>query len=523
MLQFAIDNYFMKFLLVFLFFSCYNLPWRRQFLIVDSKQILQIYKEVQRNPYVSKTLKISSLKKSQNGKRPNSISIEDAFFGDSGKGSVVAKLNHLLGKKKRLFSLRYNGGGNAGHETFLNGKKIVTHQLPMGIVQENAVAIMTRGMLIHPEDLLTEIDTIKKEFGGKLLGKLIIDERALLGLDTHRAYERVLNTVTTGGRGSTGRGIGPGYASLYERISVTIKDLLSHDWKDRLSNHYRLYKMMIRGFGKKYDLSQIEVVRLDGNLKKVESEKEFIKRLSAARLQIKQYVNSQVYSLLMAAWRDPKIPVTIEGAQGAGLDPLHGVYPDVTASRPMSRSINDSTYNIILPEEIILRTAVMKTTYLSSVGQRKLPTIKDEAYEKWIQSTFDERGRSTGRLRDIYAVSIPIAQYLKRASGYDYLVATHLDAARADMPIRVITHYTDKYTGDEKPYFPYQDYLNTLKANSVEFQGWDGELIKKVKSGSDLPKQTKLYLSFLGRSIAPVCFATTGSDIKDHISYLPGI
>ncbi|MDP3998269.1 MAG: adenylosuccinate synthetase [bacterium] len=471
----------------------------------------------------TKPLKTNPLTNPHKTKRPNTISIEDVFFGDSGKGSVVAKLNEMLAINSSLFSIRYNGGANAGHETFLHGKKIVTHQLPMGVVKEKTTAIISRGMLIHPGDLVSEISQIKKTLG-ELPGKLIIDERTPLGLDTHRALEEALNSHSTGGRGSTGRGISPGYASLYERIVVTVKDLMDSNWKEILGHHFRLYQKLLRGFGQDFELETISVAFLEkGQTQKrpVGKEKEFIKRLGRARSKLKGYASSEVFYLLNAAWKNPKIPFTLEGAQGAGIDPYHGVYPDVTASRPISRSINDATYNVVLPEEIAVRLAVMKTTYMSSVGQRRLPTEIDQDHEKWIQETFDEKGKSTGRLRDIYPVSIPIASYLKRAAGFEYLAATHLDAAKKDKPVRVITHYTDKKTGKETPYLPYQDHLDNLVPHFVEFSGWDGEAVKKAKTPRDLPVETQHYLTFLNQTIAPVILGTTGSDLDNYISWLP--
>jgi adenylosuccinate synthase len=182
-----------------------------------------------------------------NNERPNSISVEDVFFGDSGKGSVVAKFNHLLSRKWDVVSLRYNGGANAGHETLLYGKSIVTHQLPMGVIQEGVTAIISRGMLIHPEDLVTEIADVETTLGSKLPGKLVIDERVPLGLDTHRALETALNRQSDGGKGSTGRGISPGYASVYERVAVTAKDLFSDNWKEVFRTHYALYAKLVAG------------------------------------------------------------------------------------------------------------------------------------------------------------------------------------------------------------------------------------------------------------------------------------
>lgn len=496
---------------------------------MTSTQILQIYhslkslSEKEIDHTFPELIQQNLLNLSPQFSRPNSISIEDAFFGDSGKGAVVAKLNRLLKKRGKVYSLRYNGGANAGHETFIKGVPIVTHQLPMGVIQKDTMAIISRGMVIHPEDLLTEIRQISTCFKGHLPGKLLIDERVVLALDTHRAKEKIINAHTTGGQGSTGRGIAESYMSFYGRYPVTLKDLLSPDWKKILTDHYHFYQKQIAGF--KANLAGITIYSMNEpeNKRTVGNKTEFIKRLGKCRKFLRKYTTSKMYSLIENFWHDSKIPVTLEGAQGPGLDPYHGVYPDVTASRSMSRYLNDATYNLIQPEKIGFRLAVMKTTYLSSVGKRILPTIKDNSWEEWIQKTYHETGRSTGRLRDIYPVTLPIANYLKNAAGYRGLVATHLDASQVGKKIKVITHYTDKKSGRECLYFPYQDQLDKLKAHFVDFKGWDGEAVKKAKSWKELPLEAKKYLLFLSRTIAPVVMVTTGPDLEEYLSFLPDL
>lgn len=448
--------------------------------------------------------------------RPNSLCVEDTTFGDSGKGSVVAKLNELHAQRGPVYSLRYNGGANAGHETYVHGRPIVTHQLPTGVITENVTAIIGRSMVLHPEDLLTEINRVAANFGGELPGRLLIDSKVVLALDTHRAEERAHNFYTTGGQGSTGRGIAQAYASFYERHPVLLEDLLSEDWEEKLRQHYQFYAKKLAGFD--VDLKDIPVYRM-GQEKgsTVGSLPEFLGRLSYCRDRLRKYAEPQMYDLLLNVWQNPNIPFTFEGAQGPGLDPYHGVYPDVTASRPMSHNINDATYGIIRPEELAQRMAVMKTTYMSSVGKRVLPTFKNEDQEKWIQETFDEKGRSTGRLRDIYPITLPILAYLKRASGYDSLVATHVDASRPGETIRVITHYTDKITGQKRPYLPYQNELDKLQAHIVEFPGWDGEAAKRATLLDRLPEETRRYLLFLEKTVAPIAMLTTGPDLDQYL------
>lgn len=448
--------------------------------------------------------------------RPNSISVEDAFFGDSGKGSVVVKCLGMFKKARSAYSLRFNGGANAGHETLYNGKVITTHQLPIGLIFENTTSIVTRGAVIHPQDLVEEIDRTAKVLGG-IPGKLIIDERTPLCLDTHRAREVVMNQATTGGHGSTGRGIASAYESVYGRYAVTMKDLMAHNWKDILGSHYDLYEMFIKGFNQ--NLAQIQVKpTLQKTTQAVGSKQTFLNNMSSARAHLKQFT-IPLYDTLLKAWKDGNKPFVLEGAQGPGIDPYHGVYPDVTASRPMTRNINDATYNIILPEEIQIRAAVMKTTYVSSVGTRTLPSSTNKIFEKRIQEDFDEKGRTTGRLRDIYYVSLPIATYLQRASGYNCLVASHLDASKVGEQINVTTNYIDKKTGKKSGYFPYQDSLDKLEAQSRLFKGWDGEKIKTVKSNKDLPANCRTLLDYYGKHIAPVWMATYGADVDDYILF----
>jgi adenylosuccinate synthase len=461
--------------------------------------------------------------------RPLSVSVEDVFFGDSGKGSVVAKLIGQMMTDQGLLSLRFNGGANAGHETMFNGKRVITHQLPMAVIFENATALISRGMVLNPEDLGTEIVNVEQTLGNKLPGKLTIDDNTPLCLDTHRAYETALNQDQ--GIYSTGSGIAPAYADIPLRRMVTVRDLIAKDWEEKLREHYKTYQKACHGFDQ--PLAEIQVNKLSREdstdpdkpkreRRPVGDENEFTDRLREARNKIKSYVTTDVQGMLVDIWSNPAIPVIHEGAQGDALDPWHGVYPDTTASRPMISSIADATYGAIVAREIALKAAVMKTTYMSSVGSRRLPTQRDEEHEFWIQQQFNERGRTTNNLRDVYPVALPIAEYLRRVAQYDFMIGTHFDAAQENHPIRFVSHYTDKVTGQEKPYQPYQYALDKLQAHFVELPGWDGEAAQNAKSFDGLPLGAKVTAAFLSRTIAPIVMATTGPDLDEFIDFIPG-
>lgn len=463
------------------------------------------------------SVNIGLLKHPKN-RRPFSISVEDLFFGDSGKGAVIAKINRRM---KRLsgsvFSLRYNGGSNAGHETKIDGIEVATHQLPTGVLEEGVMGIMLRGQVIHPQDLVTEIKVVEKAFG-KVPGKLKIDDNTPLALDTHRAKEAVDKCFFEGTNGATGSGIADAYADFYKRQDLTIFDLMSEDWEEVFLKHYRYYQRQLTGFDVELSEVRIPVLTPDGtrNTRRVGTEVEFIERLAENRNHLRKFVHPRLDRLLQEIWRNPQNAVTLEGAQGTGLDPWHGVRPDITASRPMSSNIIDATYGVVQPDAIALRAAVMKTTYMSSVGTRVLPTTLSEEDRSWIQHDFNEVGKSTGRKRGIYEVSMPMADYFKKVAGFDFLIPTHLDASKPDIPVRVITHYTDP-GGKERPYSPYQRHLNKLTPYAVEFPGWDGNAVKKVRDFHQLPEETLRYLAFIS-CVAPIVMVTHGPDINEYLS-----
>lgn len=461
--------------------------------------------------------------------RDNSIHVQDADFGDTGKGAVVIKLNHHLSDDGRVpfWSGRINGGGNAGHEIKTQGKIICTHSLPVSIVQKGATAFSSRGEFLHPSDLLTELGIISRQFGGYFPSRrYIIDGNAPLILDTHRAQESALNSIALGGRGSTGSGISTGQASLVERHPITMSDLMSDKWEAALRQHYRLYQYLTQGFPDFADLADVSVGILSPDGKKgmrpVGSESEFIDRLADEREYLRSYVVFDFYDQFKQVWQNPTIPVTFEGAQGIGLDLYHGVYPDITAGgRPGASQIIDATYGIASAAEVAVLAAVAKP-YVSDVGIRRLLKPNDQRwrdYEKWIQDDFNEVGKTTGRLRSISPLSIPMSQAFKRAGGWNYLIMTHLDASRDDRPIRIITHMTDKTTGQERPYLPYQEEIDKLRAHTVQFPGWDGEATKRAILPTDLSHEAQAFLAFVQSFKGKILMATTGPTVHDYIPF----
>ena len=161
-------------------------------------------------------------------------------FGDEGKGRIVDEyVNNYDQLGKNVIVYRDNGGANAGHTLETpDGRRIAMHLLPSGILNPNATVILGKGMVIHPGDLVTEINEVKKFVGKKEMAEIMVDEMAVLSLDTHRAYESVLKIWQEGGKGATGRGIAPAYADILLRQPLRMRDLADFN-EDKVRNHYQ--------------------------------------------------------------------------------------------------------------------------------------------------------------------------------------------------------------------------------------------------------------------------------------------
>ncbi len=72
-------------------------------------------------------------------------------WGDEGKGKIVDLLSEHAD-----YVVRFQGGNNAGHTMVVNGKEIISHLIPSGIIQQKKCFI-GNGVVVDPFVLLEEI------------------------------------------------------------------------------------------------------------------------------------------------------------------------------------------------------------------------------------------------------------------------------------------------------------------------------------------------------------------------------
>jgi len=451
--------------------------------------------------------------------RPNSISFEGAGFGDEGKGlTALRAISEFYNKHKKAIVYRWNGGSNAGHECLLpSGKQIALHQLPIGILQEGVTSIVGKGMVFNPTDAITEIDYIINMVGS-IPGNFMIDPNVPLSLDTHRAWENVINSWHLGYYGSTGRGISTSYSDEILRLKLTMSDLISAEWKGKLGYHYDIIKKQTGSFG--FKLEDIKVATLKDPVKGVNvgTKKDFLDRIGECRKLLLKYVNKSLDDFLFSEWNNTT-PFVFEGAQAIGLHPKHGLYPDVTSSEVRARGIQDSTEGIVDYKRIAAKVGVLKGPYISSVGSRTMPGEFDIRTEIQVRNVFGEYGKSTGRSRGILPPDIPALKHFRSVGDFEYLAVTHMDASFPSIPI--VAGYKDSKNNAVR-YRPYQWYLDFVYPEIVSLPGWDGNKAGKAKNARELPENALRFLAFITEVLnVKLVYASTGPNLQDYISWLP--
>src|SRR5204863_7341826 len=143
-----------------------------------------------------------------------------AQWGDEGKGKIV----DLLTPNFSVVA-RYQGGHNAGHTVYVNGRKFVLHLIPSGILHAGVTCIIGNGVVVDPHALFREIDQLAG-LGIDITGRLFVSDKAHLILSYHRELD-ILSEARRGERkiGTTSRGIGPAYEDKVGRRGIRVGDL----------------------------------------------------------------------------------------------------------------------------------------------------------------------------------------------------------------------------------------------------------------------------------------------------------
>ena len=144
-----------------------------------------------------------------------------AAWGDEGKGKVT----HYLASKKRFdgkqyydFVARYNGGSNAGHTIYHNGKKFATHIVPSGVFY-GITSVIGPNCVVNLDAFYKEVNELKE--GGVDVSLIKVHPRAHIVTNDHIVEDKA---KLAGKLGTTGQGIAPAYRDKCARVGLLAKD-----------------------------------------------------------------------------------------------------------------------------------------------------------------------------------------------------------------------------------------------------------------------------------------------------------
>jgi len=442
----------------------------------------------------------------------SSVVILGAQWGDEGKGKIV---DHYSGIADMV--VRYQGGANAGHTLVIDGKKIVLHLIPAGIIRKNPICIISDNVVVEPNTLLKEIKTLE-EGGYEVSPKRFrISEKAHVTMPYHLMIDQLRELKHVRAKiGTTGRGIGPTYEDKVARRGIRMGDLIRPKiLKDRLEliledrNYYIEHYLEEKPF----------------NFKKVYEE-----ALSFGET-LAPYI-AETSKLIWDANKANK-KVMFEGAQGVMLDLDGGMYPYVTSSNTTPGAAAMSAG--VSPAFIKNVVGVVKA-YSTRVGGGPLPSeLLDETGEL-LRFQGGEYGATTGRPRRCGWLDMVCLKYAARYAGLTSFILTKLDVLSGfpeikvavayeingkryeELPYDICTISDDKAVYKRLPGWTYDICtLPGVKPIYKTFHGWKEDL-KTISNVEDLPKNAKHYVDWIKSELdIPLVMMSLGSQRGEGI------
>jgi adenylosuccinate synthase len=415
------------------------------------------------------------------------LAILGAQWGDEGKGKIV----DLITPNFSIVA-RYQGGHNAGHTVYVDGKKFVLRLIPSGILHPGVTCVIGNGVVIDPAALFTEIDELARH-GIDVGSRIVISDKAHLILPYHRDLD-LLSEARRGERkiGTTSRGIGPAYEDKIARRGIRVGDLADHaglaqEVRDNVNARNRLVQETTMDAG-----AVLDELRVHGE-------------------RLMPWVRD-VSLLLSQAMRDGQ-SILFEGAQGTLLDIDHGTYPYVTSS---NASIGGVCTGLGVPPKAIGGVLGVAKAYTTRVGEGPLPTELSGEMGNRLRESGNEYGAVTGRPRRCGWYDAVAARYAVRINGLDALALTKLDVLDGLEQVDICT----AYTCGTRTLTEFPSDLSQLAACTPVYEsmpGWPSP-VRGARRWSDLPDAARRYVARLEEvSGVQAAIVSTGSERDDTI------
>ncbi|MHC4293516.1 MAG: adenylosuccinate synthase, partial [Planctomycetota bacterium] len=361
-------------------------------------------------------------------------------WGDEGKGKIV----DILAENHEIVT-RYSGGANAGHTVIVGDSRFALHLLPSGSVRPENICVIGNGVVLDPECLIDEIETLKAK-GISLANRLFISENAHVVLDYHKKEDQLREASLGKNKiGTTSRGIGPCYSDKVGRSNaIRMSDF--RDLKILKEKLVRIIDYKNKAFSALY---KAEPINSD----------EIFEKCSTFSKDLVCFITDTTEYLHNAMGQGKSI--LFEGAQGSLLDLDHGTFPFVTSSNSSALGLSAGCG---VPTKKVDSFIGVSKAYNTRVGGGPFPTEQDNETGQYIREKGGEYGTTTGRPRRCGWFDAVATSYSINIGGIDSIALVHLDTLSGLKEIKVCTAY--EIDGEQITFFP-ADALKLSKAGCI--------------------------------------------------------
>ena len=391
-----------------------------------------------------------------------SIVVLGTQWGDEGKGRIV----DLIASRTDLV-VRYQGGNNAGHTIVTDGKKIILHHVPSGILRENSLSLIGNGVVVDPGVLVGEMEALRSAGYPVSPSNFLVSDRAHVIMPYHREIDMLREKRRADGRkiGTTGRGIGPVYEDKYSRRGIRMLDLTEPEAFRR-----RLVSVMAERNA--YMEKVLGAEPLDP---------ESVYEEYVGYGEVLGPFISDVSAIVRRSGDEGK-RILFEGAQGSLLDIDFGTYPYVTSSNAGLGGVFSGTGAV--PALVSSIVGVAKA-YTTRVGEGPFPTEESGDIQDALRREGEEYGATTGRSRRCGWLDAVALNYALRTNGVTAIALTKLDVLSGFEKVKICTGYG--YNGSVTREFPASlSVLENCEPSYEEMDGWEEDL-SGIKSPEHLP------------------------------------
>ncbi|MEO6133027.1 MAG: adenylosuccinate synthase [Saprospiraceae bacterium] len=409
-------------------------------------------------------------------------------WGDEGKGKIV----DYLADQYQLVC-RFQGGPNAGHTIWIDGKKTVLHTIPSGIFHDHIINVIGNGVVIDPVTLIDEIDTLAAG-GCNATDRLHIAKKAHLILPTHRWLDMASEASKGDNKiGSTLRGIGPCYMDKTGRNGLRVGDILS-------PNFYQKYVALREKHIKLLKQFPETPFSLQDDEDKWFESIERVRMLDLIDAEYFLYDHLAVGHAILA-----------EGAQGVMLDIDFGTYPYVTSSNTISSGVCSG---LGIPPTAIRKVIGVSKAYCTRVGSGPFPSELTGEEGERLRKAGNEFGSTTGRPRRCGWIDLPQLRYAAMITGTTHIALTKLDVLNTFEFISAANEYETGSAVTQHVPFDMLEGITDVVLN--QHPGWMKDIA--ADTFEELPKEVKSYVTYLEKELSlPISFISVGPGREELI------